>query len=133
MLSYIKKYSSKVRCRWTSFVSSRYSCAVWGTGMEFNGNSISSIYADTKLLYKYEHFFSMKTCNLIMNCVPYKHIVLERPSSQSGKVWNQGDFKTPSFPSRKWIGKNMEVQPSLKFKKPIFPSVTWIGKKWEVF
>ena len=38
----------------------------------FNGNSISSIYTDTKLLYICEHFFSLKTANLIIKWVPYK-------------------------------------------------------------
>ena len=34
------------------------------------GNSIPSTYIDTKLLYKYEHFFFLKICNLIMYWVP---------------------------------------------------------------
>ena len=88
----------------------------------------TSVYTDTKLLYKYEHFFSLKNDNLIINWVLCKH-TLERLFSQSGKVWNQGDLKNPNFPTGYWIWKNMEVQPRLILKKNNFPSITWIVEK----
>ena len=55
------------------------------------GNSISSA---SKLLFKYEHFFFMKTANLIKKMGPpplfYKHTV------PANKIWNQWDFKNPN-------------------------------------
>ena len=94
----------------------------------------TSVYTDTKLLYKYEHFFSLKNDNLI-NLILCKH-TLERLSSQSEKVWDQGDLKNPNFPTGYWIGKSMEVQPRLIVKKKKFFHLLlelWknqLGKTW---
>ena len=53
------------------------------------------------MLCKYEHFFLLKTSSLILNWVPlclfYQHIMPERLSSQSNKIWNQRDLKNPKF------------------------------------
>ena len=105
---------------------------VWYVGHCNISKTTTSVCTDTKLLYKYEHFFSLKNDNLIINWVLCKH-TLERLSSQSEKVWNQGDLKNPNFPTGYWIGKNMEVQPRLIFKKKHLLLELWknqLGKTW---
>ena len=82
-------------------------------------NIVFSTYTDAKLLYKYEFLFFLKTGNLMINWIPYKHIVAKRLSSQSEKIWNQVDFKNLDFSTVKWIGKDSEVQSSILLKKAI--------------
>ena len=60
-----------------------------------------------------------------------KRNVSERVSSQSDKIWSQGDFKNPNFLTLQWTGKNLEVLSRLTFIKPSFSSFLWIGKNWE--
>ena len=71
------KNLSKGRCWWTNFVCPKYS---WGFWVESErqenspffklGRSISSSWTDTKLLFKYEHFFFLKAGNLVTKLVP---------------------------------------------------------------
>ena len=66
------------------------------------GNNICSTIADTKVLYKYEHFFFWKIGSLIIMRSPsllYKHTAPERLFSQSNKVRNQRDLKNLNFPA----------------------------------
>ena len=79
----------------------------------------SALKTDTKLLYKYEHFFYLKTGNLIKILVSLslRQTVPERLSSQSSKIWSQVDFKNPNFPTLFWIENNFEVQPKTNIQK----------------
>ena len=57
------------------------------------GNSISSTSTGRELLFKYDHFFSLKNGSLIINWVSslfYKHSAPERLSSQSNKMKSLG-------------------------------------------
>ena len=56
----------------------------------------------------------------------------ERQSSESDKIWKQGNFKNTNFPTVWWIGKNLEVQSKLTFRNPNFQYFPWISKNWEV-
>ena len=93
------KNLSKGSCWWTNFVCPKYSSGFWVESERQEnspffklGRSISSSWTDTKLLFKYEHFFFLKAGNLVTNLVPslfYKHTVSERLSSKSDKIWKQ--------------------------------------------
>ena len=104
---------------------------------------------------KYENFFSMKTDNLIINWVTLSlaNILFLKGYSQFNKIWNQGDFENPDFPTlvncEKFISKTfayihktqfsiffmnqdkMRGSARATFKNYKIP--LWVGKKtWKV-
>ena len=85
--------------------------------LSFNGYSISNIHINTKLC-KYQHFFSLKTGNLIINWAPYKHTMPESLSSQSDKKIN-GSSKITISQLFSELGKICTTQSYIQ-KTPIF-------------
>ena len=76
----VGKNLSNARCWWISLVCSK--CSWWASGGNRDArknvqffpsfklrNSIFRTLSDTKLLFKYKHFFYLKTGSLILNCV----------------------------------------------------------------
>ena len=121
--------------------------------ISFNGNSISSIYLDTKSLYKYELLFYLKTSSLIIIWVPYKHTVPERLSSQSDIIWNQRTLKIPNFQIFSKLEKIWKYRLGLDARKTQLSAIfldweklwrlmkatfqnskipLWLGKNWKL-
>ena len=140
------------RCR-TSSVLSRYSLEIWegSTTQEKNlssfkfGNSIPSTYIDTKMLYKYEHFFFLKICNLIMYWVPlslsyrlqtscvWKTILaISQLFSELGNIWkyNIGLYLKTQF-SIFFVNWGILISPAKATFKNLKISL-WIGRNLKV-
>ena len=104
---------------------------------------------------KYENFFSMKTDNLIINWVTLSlaNILFLKGYSQFNKIWNQGDFENPDFPTlvncEKFISKTFayihktqfsiffmnqdKMRGSARATFKNYKISLWIGKKtWKV-
>ena len=100
---------SKVRCRWTNAVCSTYNWGSGGTAQLWENSIVFTLmqawkqYFQHKIVkktYKYQHFLFLKTANTNINCMlllSYKHALPERVSSQSWKIWNQGEFRNLNF------------------------------------
>ena len=96
------------------------------------GNSIPSTLSDIKVSYNCEHFFFLKTGNLILNWVPslsyYKYIVPE-------KIWQNMKSKRlqqSQFPNSlvNWTGNNLEVHPRLILEKKTIFHLFFLNLEW---
>ena len=109
------------------------------------GNSIPSTYIDTKLLYKYEHFFFLKICNLIMYWVPlspsyrlqascvWKTILaISQLLSELGNIWkyNKGLYLKTQF-SIFFVNWEKLISPTKATFKNLKISL-WIGRNLKV-
>ena len=54
------------------------------------------------MLFKYEHWFT----------ISITYTVLERQSSQLGRIWTQRNFKNPNFPTLYWVYSQLFISNS---------------------
>ena len=96
-----------------------------------------------KMLYKYEHLFSLKFGNLFLNWFSISVLrtywawksllrIQQNIKSNINIILNinsnrKGDSKNPNFPTLYWIRKTLEVKLLLMFKKSDFQSFSWVG------
>ena len=124
-ISYIGKNLSTARCRYwpTSEVCFKNSWRVW-RGRLIDAWKQYFHNLNWHKIFIYEHFFLKNwQFNHKLFPPPYTYTVPEKLSSQSDKIWKQGDFKNPNFPTFWWIGKHLQAPSRLTFKYSNFPSL----------